>query len=284
VAGKRNSPGCGCCDTCPCEQVNTAKCVDVSAYTFSMSGVSNSDCTECSVFNGDFTLCKVPTADQWDTPAYAGTPCGHTTGNPLYRLSVGGGYYTLSALGTGTAWRKSSASWVCAGTNVLTASATSPDCSGFPATVTLTPCATCGICDPTASMPASVQIDISGVTNRACDCDNLNGTFVLDKVSGSCLRWYENRTLLGCPWNTACDQRWVGIRVEVGSSFAGYYWVLRIHLGAPSIYCLNVEQHFVYMSAVTFDCSVPRTMTLTRDADNWFCDGWGAASVTLTPL
>lgn len=196
----RFSPGCcHCIPVCECEFVANPVCPfskDVTKYTISVAGLTNDDCTNCADWNGDFELCWVD-INVWESAASASTNCGHTSGDPLWRLtgalSTGAGnYFTLVAVGLGHSWRIAASSWVCAAENILSNAGVvivPNPCSGLPATITLTPCQQpCEFCD--AEPPATMSVEISGIENHplfpdygCAYCDSFNAVYVLDRLS-----------------------------------------------------------------------------------------------------
>jgi hypothetical protein len=192
---------CKCVPVDECRLITTPGCAeDASIYLISVSGLANDDCSSCNTWNGAFSL-KYASAGVWESPASSSTSCGHTDGDPLWRLSYASSTYTLEAIGIGYRWRLSGASWVCNGTNVL--SRTNPyfvpdPCSSVPASITVVPCTVeCALC--TGTMPDTISVTLSGLvdggTLLTCYCSTLNGTHVLASI-GPC-HWRTSGTF-GC--------------------------------------------------------------------------------------
>jgi len=70
--------------------ITTSEGGDVSIYTFSVSGVTNGDCSACDSWNGDWELCWRGD-DEWDSGVDTGTDCEKLAGEPFYKLVIAGG-------------------------------------------------------------------------------------------------------------------------------------------------------------------------------------------------
>lgn len=198
------------------------------------------------------------------------------------------GYYYLEAITGGGVYRVAQASWNCSQSNTLPMYTAPVFCQNWPMSITVTPCASCLFCDPTTSLPASIQLDISGLTNNACDCDVLNGTFVLDRATQGCTRTYYSATVLtGCPTSMWCPgARELTITATAQSMVGGVGWAVRLTLGRATYYFCGystVEYKWV-TAAEAFDCSEEHELDFANTTDNYFCGNWSGATVTLTPL
>ena len=293
---KKNNPGCKCCGAPPCNCISiiTSDCnsstPDVFYYDLSMSGITNDTCSDCDTWNGDFKLCWDGN-DTWRSAPSSLTHCGHSAGDPLYVLERTGGSYVLEAKGMGQKWAVATGSWNCAGTNVLAKGATVLTCS-CPATATLDPCVECPECDPVTSAPARVQIDFTGIVNRCSTtagtfkkCTDWNATFVLNRISNLCTYYFRNDSawMLYCPGSPFGTGAYVTIWAGVVDYADGDYgWSVSMQINV-----INQQRFFIetwqWKQTGKFDCSTARTLSLTTDTDNLFCD-WSGSSVTLTPL
>lgn len=173
-------------EVCPCELIAADHCaVTASLWLISVTGLANDTCSDCDTWNGNFVLCYV-SGDKWESPAYDGTECGHTAGDPLWRLerkgAIGSEYYELLAVGIGFRWTKTSATWSCLANNTLTLTYPLPvpsPCGGLPASIVAVPCITqaCALC--AGGTPNVLSLTLAGVLDDICSCVPLNGTFAL---------------------------------------------------------------------------------------------------------
>lgn len=305
---KKNNPGCRCCPgDGNCVLITTTDCGnpllgsgqgDASYYTLTMSGLSNSNCAYCDTWNGEFKISATGALDEWASPSSDLTYCGKTAGDPLYTLSRSGGYYNLTANGLGYVWRTATADWSCVATETLTLQEPTPvpaPCSSVPTTVDLIPCVKCIHCtNSQTATPNEVQIDISGLTHKACDCTNLNATFTLSDIPGSCGRYYFSDDTytcqghpLGCPEELAI---YAEMNQLIEEDYPNRGWRVYIHIGRISWGDADCPRSIIryYWSSGgtgTFDCMTARTgLTLYSNTDNYFCNDWESASIDLTPL
>lgn len=165
------------------------------SWTFSIGGITNGTCTQCSAFNGTFELrysdhCGY--ADWQSTP----TPC---TGNPFdpvgcriharWRLGSGSTelfYFLNCNVGNGfssAVYRSPVATWNCNGPNVFTLNTSSGECLNYPASVTLFPGPNivpgtnlCECQPPHDAIAANWQFSLAGLQEA---CEEMNGTWVL---------------------------------------------------------------------------------------------------------
>ena len=187
---------------CGCMNISTADCSGTapSMYRLAMPGLGNSTCGSCGLWSGSFKLCWDAANSRWDSVTDTTTACGHSKGDPLYRLAKVGTNYDLVALGLGYTWRLAAASWSCGGDNTLSlVYPASSNCSGVPATVVLKSCLTtnaCGFCvDSTMPYNTSVTFANFGAAGL-CDCSAMNTTFALTAYS-ACI-WTAAGTF-SCP-------------------------------------------------------------------------------------
>lgn len=222
---------CGGVTPPTCEYVLTTDCAeDASQYTFSMSGLTNDGCSDCSHWNGSFTLSKTTDGSGdvlWETPADASTYCGKTSGDPLYELRrpLGlGQYYTLTANGIGVQWRLIASSWDCSNRNILSIAATGTDCSSPPSTVDLIPCkGPCSICTDGDS-PGKLLVEVPVLANGTCtDCADLADNYVIDKTNDcEWTGYFPNPTTCSGPYGV---WTWLEVMVTIYSSFGhDYIW------------------------------------------------------------
>lgn len=246
---------------------NTLCAKESSIYTLTISGLTNDSCSSCADWNGTFDLQYMFEA-RWDSPPSASTNCGHTAGDPLWRLEYDAAtsYYILTALGIGFRWRLAKASWTCAGTNTLSLVYPLPvpaPCATLPATLALTPCITvCTCCS--SGMPASISVTFSGIANNLCDgCTGFNATFLLAR-SSTC-HWYRDGTwscsaAIGTPKYSI--QAWVETSAYANTKF--WVWLSFGSIILPSVRSAGYDWVYDKGSGGALDCSGTYTPTLSR--------------------
>lgn len=284
---KKNNPGCKCCPPCNCITIATTDCAtapyDPFYWDLSVAGLTNDDCTSCATWNGDFKLCYTGN-DTWESAKSSSTSCGHTAGDPLWKLTRSGGYYNLDALGLGYRWRLATGSWSCGRQNTLTLQEPTPvpaPCGNVPSTLDLDPCILeCGNCTA-GTTPNRVQLQFANITDKCAVfwlCTQLNATFVLDVTTNICFYRYPTAVLVGpCTGgNTMAFDIWCQIDSQ------GWLVTVRGVAGSPQSY---TEWAFFRWSSGggAFDCSASRTATLIDRHDPIFCD-FANATCTITPL
>lgn len=264
----------------------------------------NVGCTHCSVWEGDFELCLVG-FDRWESPPYAGTECGHSAGDPLWKLELVGtsaGYhFQLEAVGLGYRWTQSCAAWQCRKRNALSLSYPLPSpqpCDLVPDTLTLFSCLECHHwCATGIESPESVQIEFNDVLDGACGCaTELDSAFIVDSVAAfgnepmnAICEWLDT-TLGNVPacggFTTWCTTR-LRARVQDLGGADGVSWVVRLertcfpYVATP---VFAIEWKWASGGTADIDCSLPRTLTLDSVSDpDAVCD-WTGSTVTLTPL
>lgn len=260
---------CGCpTPPIPCEFITNLPCVD-DANVYSMSvQMTNNDCTNCAAWSGDFDLVWDSGTSTWKSPASDTTSCGHTAGDPLWKMyfqTIGlSSYVVLEAMGLGYRWRVLRASWRCANENTLTYfTAIAPEpCNGRPDTITVTPCQF--LCTPCGGIsPATMTVTLSGFYDNAgiyCDCDFLNDSFILDPINGlsaTDCRWEITGTsTLDCSLGLTLDYRITLRLYTIGSDVYANIQVYTASMsgGTPiSTTTVNYEQ---VVGTTPLDCSL----------------------------
>lgn len=188
---------CGCVPVDECRLINTPGCVDdASIYIITVSGLTNDSCADCAAWNGTFNL-KYVSGGVWKSDPSDSTSCGHSAGDPLWKLEHDSttGYYYLTAVGLAYRWRTAIASWTCNGTDTMTLVSPSPipaPCSNVPSTIDAVPCTIeCEYCS--TDDPDSISVRLLGFVDHSttgCWCSLLNGYHVLNRRH-PCRWWTE---------------------------------------------------------------------------------------------
>jgi hypothetical protein len=251
---------CGCVPVEECRLIDTPGCEDdASIYLINVSGLANSSCASCNDWNGVFNL-KYDNAGVWKSDPSSSTNCGHTAGDPLWKLEYdsGAGYYYLTAVGLAYRWRLAIASWACNGTNALSLVSPTPvpaPCTGVPTTINAVPCTIeCSLCSGT--VPDTVSVTLSGWIDadpdvyHGCWCSLLNGTYVLSKTRFC--KWETRGNFICSHWFQGGDYY---ISVEINYDDAGHVrLVVLVYLQHP----LGGEAWITYVydsgSAAAIDC------------------------------
>jgi cysteine-rich repeat protein len=145
--------GDGCSATCTTELVcsspnacSNSKCGTTgSTWDFTISGIGNSACgtADCGNLNGAITLnvntfpyCT--TSCEWCWVGGSGA-CGYAIGYRLVYDSMYNRWELSDAALTGTVYITNDSDWNCSAPNIMSLFYTSADCTGWPATITVTP-------------------------------------------------------------------------------------------------------------------------------------------------
>lgn len=148
-----SSGGCCCGSIGPC-----CDCSSVPRqYTISVAGVVNNvNCDRCSIYNGDFTLTFRTSGGElgcvWtDGDGYPGSNdvCCGSLGDDAEQIwllecdeLISGSWILLPSMtcfANGAYYTKLRADWSCLGVNTLTLVTAGDVCTGWPASITLTP-------------------------------------------------------------------------------------------------------------------------------------------------
>jgi hypothetical protein len=274
-----------------------------SIYRIRVPTLTNDACANCDVWSGDFELCYNPSKYlQWQSPAYSGTQCGHTSGSPLWQLNRYGSssfiFYQLLAVGLGYRWTLPLADWSCTLNNTLALAYPLPlpgPCGSVPSEIFLRSCAVCNaFCVNGFEAPAHVQIEFSTIADGVCGCDPelMGSTFVLDPTASATgavvCQWQLNDigNLPNCAGYTGqCQTRLYATILDLGGA-DGVSWIVTLQR-----ICLFVDTpKFIIRwkwssgSSADIDCAIPRTLTLYDvDDPDAVCD-WTGSTVTLTPV
>jgi hypothetical protein len=196
VGLKKNNPGCACCaltPPCPCYRVYLTIAdhgVPYNQYyptvfNLTVSGLTDDNCDSCDTWNGEFELCWDATEKDWRSPASSTTACGHSSGDPLYKLEVspGGVPWGLTALGLGYSWELAAQAFDPFGSNNMELGIpVDPNpCNDVPDPVVVTACIP--ECDGCSTKDTTISVTLSGWPDFDCDCSEANDTFVLRSQS-----------------------------------------------------------------------------------------------------
>lgn len=140
------------CHQCPCDGFGVVPgCAECSGnmaqcWELTVAGVSNQDCTDCSLRNGTFTLsCSFCFCGRTSPTVTRCSESGDATGS-LWALDYDGGTseWTLSVASTGgtgfeVIYTISAIDFDCVGTNEFTFDSSNSSCTNWPSTLTITP-------------------------------------------------------------------------------------------------------------------------------------------------
>ena len=130
---------------CPCCGITCSECTDLapSVWKITVSGITNGDCSTCSVFNGtDIQLPDFGIDCTWASePAQSSCFSPPGTGELWVLNTTFGVEWVLTAQGNPTIgrWTRSLASFDCLGSNVMTLASSSSQCNNLPSTITIAP-------------------------------------------------------------------------------------------------------------------------------------------------
>jgi len=292
---KKNNPGCLCCQRVPPECVcnwlglqthGSFSCYTMSKWTFTVSGITNGTCSDCTDLNGDWILCWT-SGLTWESNELAtDTICGNA--RPAWTLTHNSGSSRFELTGAdGTVYALAEAGFDCLDDNTLTGVTAVPDCS-HPASITITPCLPdCSFCNATTA-PTEVQVLFNGINEGPafppgpfsppdCVCDaTFDGvTFVLSRVA-PCTYHYQG--------TISCNTATVKLLITANTNASGWQVNLFIGTGAATT-C-----YFWSWTAggSPFDCSGAQTLTFGGSCPGGFGSTYGSScnwggTVSLTP-